>query len=126
LFPFGYGLSYSTFRYSGLRVTPTTDDGLDVDVTVANTGPRDADEVPQVYLGAPTTPPAGVQFAERSLVGFTRVHVKAGEKQAVRIHLTSRPLEYWSAEANQWRRADAGRMVFVGSSSRNLPLEAAL
>jgi hypothetical protein len=73
LFPFGYGLSYNTFAYSGLQVRHARDGGLDVAFRVRNTGHTTGSDVPQVYLGAPGKQPAGVQFAVQSLVGFTRV-----------------------------------------------------
>ena len=80
LFPFGHGLSYTTFDYSDLDVAQASaDGGLEVNVTIKNTGNMDSDEVPQVYLGAPDDIPAGVQFPVRALVGFDRIHLEAGE-----------------------------------------------
>jgi beta-glucosidase len=75
LFGFGHGLSYTTFDYSGLSVSKASDGGLDVSVTIKNTGVMDSDEVPQVYLGAPESVPDGVQFPVRALVGFDRVSI---------------------------------------------------
>jgi beta-glucosidase len=73
LFPFGYGLSYTRFSYSDLRVRRSHDGGLDVTFRVRNTGRTAGSDVPQLYLGAPSHGPSGVQFAVQSLVGFTRV-----------------------------------------------------
>lgn len=123
LFPFGYGLSYAKFAYSGLEVTPASDGGLDVHFTVQNTGNVRGDEVPQVYLDAPANRPAGAQFAPQTLAGFDRVSLDAGQTRPVTIHVPSRSLQYWSVGQNQWVRA-ADRTVHVGSSSRNLPLQA--
>ncbi len=119
LFPFGFGLSYTTFAYSDLSVSPASDGGLDLHFTVANTGARESDEVPQAYLGAPTTPPKGVAFAKKTLVGFDRIHLKAGEKKDVFMHVPLRLMQYWDTKQAKWVRTDAERTVFVGSSSEN-------
>lgn len=122
LYPFGYGLSYTTFAYSGLKVKKSGDGGLDVKVTVKNTGSVDSDEVPQVYLGAPEQIPSGVQFPVRALVAFDRVHIPAGASQAVTLHVEPRQLQYWSTAQQKWVTATGKRVVSVGSSSRELPL----
>ena len=123
LFPFGFGLSYSSFRYSDLKVAPAADKGLDVTVSIANAGKVVGDEVPQVYLDAPEQRPAGVQFAVRTLAAFDRITLQPGETKAVTLHIFPRSLEYWSTTENRWVRAD-GRRVSVGGSSRNLKLTA--
>ncbi|MGB6193035.1 MAG: glycoside hydrolase family 3 C-terminal domain-containing protein [Terracidiphilus sp.] len=122
LYPFGYGLSYTTFAYSGLKVKKSGDGGLDVKVTVKNTGGVDSDEVPQVYLSAPAEIPSGVQFPVRALVAFDRVHVPAGASQAITLHVEPRQLQYWSTAQQKWIMATGKRTVSVGSSSRELPL----
>ncbi|HLI76435.1 MAG TPA: glycoside hydrolase family 3 C-terminal domain-containing protein, partial [Acidobacteriaceae bacterium] len=124
LFPFGFGLSYTRFAYSSLTVKPAADGGLDVGFTIRNIGAVAGDEVPQVYLGPPSVRPAGVQFAVRALAGFDRIHLQPGASQAVALHIPPRCLEYWSVQRNRWVAASAGRTVFVGSSSRDLPLQA--
>ncbi len=123
LFPFGFGLSYSSFRYSDLKVAPAADKGLDVTVSIANAGKVVGDEVPQVYLDAPEQRPAGVQFAVRTLAAFDRITLQPGETKAVTLHIFPRSLEYWSTTENRWVRAD-GRRVSVGGSSRDLKLTA--
>lgn len=123
LFPFGYGLSYTTFDYSALRAQPAADGGLDVSVTVKNTGRIKGDEVPQVYLDAPGQPPAGVQFAVRTLAAFERVTLRPGESKTVNLHVQPRALQYWSIADSRWIRAGR-RQVRVGSSSRDLKLSA--
>jgi beta-glucosidase len=82
LFPFGFGLSYSTFEYSGL-LAKRTPDGAEVRATVKNTSARDGDEVVQVYVGG--GPDAGA--AIRSLRGFQRVRLRAGESRLVTFTL---------------------------------------
>jgi beta-glucosidase len=123
LFPFGYGLSYTTFDYSALSAKPAADDGLDVSVTVKNTGRVKGDEVLQVYLDAPEQPPKGVQFAVRTLAAFDRVTLRPGESKIINMHVQPRALQYWSIVDSRWIRA-GGRQVRVGSSSRDLKLSA--
>ena len=93
LFPFGHGLSYTRFDYSGLEVVAASDGGLDLSVRIRNTGHADGDEVPQVYLSAPTDRPSGVQFPVRKLVAFDRVALKAGQATSVRFHVPVRQLQ---------------------------------
>jgi beta-glucosidase len=123
LFPFGHGLSYTTFEYSGLKVGKSSDGGLDVQVTIRNTGGMDSDEVPQVYLGAPGTVPAGVQFPVRALAAFDRVPIAAGESKTVTLHVAPRQLQYWSTSESKWVTAGGPRTLSVGASSRDLRLE---
>lgn len=123
LFPFGYGLSYSSFSYSQLKVSPATDKGFDVSVRIKNTGNVAGDEVPQVYLDAPAQRPEGVQFAVRTLAAFDRVSLAAGESKDITLHVSPRALEYWSTAENRWIRS-AARQINVGSSSQDLKLKA--
>jgi beta-glucosidase len=93
LYPFGFGLSYSTFAYSGLKLSsPTIAAGepLQVDVEVKNTGARDGDEVVQAYLLFPKRSGA----PRHALRGFSRIHLRAGESQTVRFTLRDRDLAY--------------------------------
>jgi len=124
LFPFGFGMSYTTFSYSGLKVAPAQDGGLDVSFEVRNTGSVAGDEVPQVYLGAPAQRPKGVDFAVHALAAFYRVHLDAGQSQNVTLHVPRRRLESWSASENKWIKPAGPRDVLVGGSSRDLPLGA--
>jgi len=105
LYPFGYGLSYSSFEYSGLKFSdPTLQAGspVDVDVNVKNTGKRDGDEVVQLYITFPKMPGTPL----KALRGFTRVHLKSGESRQVKLTLAPRDLSYVN---------DAGdRMVAAG------------
>jgi beta-glucosidase len=123
LFAFGHGLSYTSFEYSGLKVAKAADGGLDVKVTIKNSGGVGSDEVPQVYLGAPSTIPDGVQFPVRALVGFDRVHLAAGEAKTVTLHVAPRQLQYWSTKDGKWVTASGKRTLSVGASSRDLRVE---
>jgi beta-glucosidase len=117
LFPFGHGLTYTTFEYSNLRVSPTSDGGDDVRVTVRNTGTRAGTDVVQLYVGPPSTPP--VPMAPKALAGFARVSLDAGRSQDVTIHIAPRAWRYWG---NGWVLAGGTREVMIGSSSREIKL----
>jgi beta-glucosidase len=91
LYPFGYGLSYTTFTYSGLTVPTspiTAGNPLVAEVTVTNTGHRDGDEVTQLYLSFPKAPGAPLH----ALRAFQRVHLNAGASQKLRFELNARDL----------------------------------
>ena len=122
LFPFGFGLSYTKFEYSGLKVVPAADGGLDVSLEIKNTGGVGGDEVPQVYLGAPAQRGKGVDFPVHALAAFERIHLDAGQSQSVSLHVVPRRLESWSTAEKKWIKPAGPREVLVGSSSRNLPL----
>jgi len=122
LFAFGHGLSYTTFEYSGLKVIKSADCGLDVKISIKNAGGVASDEVPQVYLGAPSEIPAGVQFPVRTLVAFDRIHLSMGESKIVTLHVAPRQLQYWSTKDGKWVTATGKRTISVGASSRDLRL----
>ncbi len=118
LYPFGYGLSYTHFGYSGLRAAPARDGGLDVAFRVTNTGTVTGDEVPQVYLGAPANPPAGVAFADRALAGYDRITLRPGQSQLVVLHVPLRQLQYWDTQSSRWVTASGPRPLDVASNER--------
>ncbi len=119
LFPFGHGLSYTQFRYSGLRTSPSGD-GYDVTFAISNTGKLKGAEVPQVYVGAPGQAP--VPMMRKSLAAFERVELSPGETRTVNLHVSTRALSYWSSSAHKWMLAP-GRPIYVGSSSRDIRLQ---
>jgi beta-glucosidase len=124
LYPFGYGLSYTKFAMSDLKVKPSAGGGAEVSVKVKNTGSVAGDEVAEVYLEAPKSKPTGVQFAPKTLAAFDRISLMPGEEREVQLKIAPRALEYWSVTAKKWVRPDGTRTVRVGSSSRDLPLQA--
>lgn len=96
LYPFGYGLSYTTFSYRGLTLPKNpvhAGEPVSVEVTVTNTGEREGDEVSQLYLSFPKVPGAPL----RALRGFKRIHLKPSESQNVRFELKERDLSMVSA-----------------------------
>jgi beta-glucosidase len=126
LFPFGFGLSYTRFNYSQLKVALSGDGGLDVRFAVKNIGAFASDEVPQIYVGAPSQQPKGVQFAVRSLAAFDRIHLDPGQTRMVKLHVPPRSLQYWSTGSGGWVTGVGSRTVYVGPSSADLPLSAAI
>jgi beta-glucosidase len=122
LFPFGFGLSYSRFNYSALRLEGSKDGGIDATLTVKNTGNVAADEVAQVYVDKPNSSPEGVQFAERILGGFERVHLEPGSSRTVQIHVPLRLFQYWSTATSTWVAPAGSRTLSAGGASRERPL----
>ncbi|WP_344277840.1 glycoside hydrolase family 3 C-terminal domain-containing protein [Actinomadura napierensis] len=120
LFPFGHGLSYTNFAYSGLKVRSDRH-GLSAAFTITNTGKRAGDEVPQVYLGASPNV-HGAQQAVRSLAGYGKVHLRPGQSRRVTIAVAPRRLQYWDATRHAWTTGTGTRDIWVGPSSQNLPL----
>jgi beta-glucosidase len=124
LYPFGYGLSYTHFEYSKLKVTRRVDGALVVSFLVRNTGAVDGEEVPQIYVSPPQKPPAGIQFAPKALAGFDRIALKAGESKTVTLLVPKRRVQYWSEADKRWIDAGLTRTVSVGPSSQDLRLKA--
>jgi beta-glucosidase len=121
LFPFGFGLSYTTFRYSRLRVHPTRS-GATVSFRLTNSGTRAGAEVPQLYV---FDPPAAHE-PPKQLKGYTKVMLDPGESQTVTLSLDKRSFSYWNVTANRWRVAPGCYTIRVGGSSVSLPLHAAI
>jgi beta-glucosidase len=115
-FPFGFGLSYTTFAYSNLNVTPA--DAPEVTFTVKNTGTRAGAEVAQVYVTLPEA--AGEPF--KRLVAWERVPLAAGESKAVTLTLDSHYLSIFNDDQNAWELVAGSYKVQVGGSSRDMPL----
>jgi beta-glucosidase len=124
LYPFGYGLSYTRFAYSGLTVRQAAGGGLQVGFRVTNTGTVTGDEVPQVYLGAPASPPSGVTFAARALAGYTRITLCPGQGRQVWLRVPLRQLQYWDTAAGSWHTATGQRPLYVAANERSTQLTA--
>lgn len=125
LFPFGFGLSYTTFRFSRLEAPATAASGSTITVgfDVTNTGSLEGAEVAELYVSDPS---AKAQRPERELKGFEKVHLAAGETKHVALSLDARAFSYWDEAAHKWT-IDPGKFVVrVGDSSENTPLMADL
>ncbi len=122
LYEFGYGLSYTTFRYSNLK-TQVTGDEVRVSFDVANTGKRDGDEVAQVYVHYPET---GTYMPIKQLRGFERVSLGKGKKQTVNISIPKRELRYWNEERDGFVTPSGTYTIMVGSSSQRIHLQSTI
>jgi beta-glucosidase len=123
LFPFGFGLSYTTFSYRGLHVSPGTANGVQtvqVSATVTNTGTRAGTDVAQLYLGDP----AAAGEPPRQLKGFQRVTLNPGQSTRVTFSLPPSATWWWDQQAGGWTQSSGTYRVYVGDSSAvaNLPL----
>ncbi|MFI6939001.1 beta-glucosidase [Streptomyces sp. NPDC050418] len=116
LFPFGHGLSYTSFRYSDLSVRPDGDGGgLAVSFTVRNTGRRTGVDIPQVYVGP--SPELRVEQAELALAGYRRLTLRAGERRRVTVKVARRSLSSWDMKRHDWVLGTGRRLVQVGASA---------
>ena len=128
LFPFGYGLSYTTFKYSNLQIktianSDSTSPRYEVSFDIKNTGSNEGADVAQVYVGDKD---AKVPRPAKELKGFTKLSLRAGEKRRVTVPLDSRALTYYNADRKQWR-ADVGDFeVLVGRSAEQIELRGKL
>jgi len=123
LFPFGYGLSYTTFKFSNLEAPASATSGSTVTVSfdVTNIGTVAGAEVAQLYVSDPT---AKVDRPARELKGFAKVRLAPGETQHVTLTLDARAFSYWDESTHKWT-IDPGKFVVrVGDSSENTPLDA--
>jgi beta-glucosidase len=125
LFPFGYGLSYSTYGLDNLTVKAlgASDDAALVSVRVKNTGSRPGTTVVQVYSGEL---PAPVDTPKAKLVGFAKVFLVSGAEQTVTIPVERRLLSYWDEKTDRWTTPKGKVALGVGFSSENIVLRGEL
>ena len=115
LFPFGYGLSYTTFSYSGLNVAAG---GSSVTFTVKNTGSRAGEEIAEVYAGLPS----GAGEPPKRLVGWSKVPLNAGESKQVTVAIDPLYLKVYDETSDSWKLVPGTYTFMAGGSSRDLPL----
>jgi beta-glucosidase len=119
LFPFGFGLSYTTYAYSGLKVSQEKGQ-LTISFTVKNTGKRAGTEIAQVYVALPEA--AGESF--RRLAGWKRVELQSGESKAFSIAIDPQMLSIYDEQRTAWTQLSGSYRVFAGPSEASTPLEA--
>jgi beta-glucosidase len=118
LFPFGYGLSYTSYSYSGLSVTSANK--VKVTFTVANTGARAGAEIAEVYAALP----ASTQEPPKRLVGWSKVKLEPGEKRTVTLEIEPKYLSIFDEAKDAWSLVPGEYTFLVGGSSQDLPLQA--
>jgi beta-glucosidase len=126
LFPFGHGLSYTTFEYSDLGMEKETiKDGetLNISLTLTNTGDLSSDEVVQLYVSFPDSE---VERPIKALKGFRRIHVPAGESIRVSIPLEADELRYWNVEEHRFVLEKGKINLMIGASSEDIRLKGEL
>lgn len=131
LFPFGYGLSYTTFAYKNLTIAqpklstnPDSEQSAIVKLDVTNTGKRFGEAVVQLYVGIPSSDAIPQPTAQ--LKAFKKVAVKPGQTRHVRLELNARSFAYWDTESHAWKIAPGTYRIMVGSSSRDFELRDSL
>src|SRR6202522_4736 len=123
LFPFGYGLSYTSFSFSNLHVGALTAGGAaTVTATVTNAGSRSGADVAQLYV----TDPSASGQPPLQLEGFQRVNLAAGASTTVTFNLTQQNLQYWNSSSNAWATSAGNYGIEVADSSASLPLSGTL
>jgi beta-glucosidase len=119
LFPFGHGLSYTTFEYNDLTIN-NKDEVITVDFTITNTGKTDGAEVAQLYL-------RDIVSSEdrplKELKNFEKIYLKAGETKSVSFEITNIDLSFFSAKQNKWVSEPGEFEALIGSSSRDIRLK---
>ena len=118
LFPFGFGLSYTTYAYSGLSVSPSKDTTT-VRFSVKNTGRRAGEEIAQVYASLPSA----ANEPPKRLVGWSKLHLEPGETKEVSVTIPSKYLSIFDEPSNAWKLLPGTYKFLVGASSQDLPLQ---
>jgi beta-glucosidase len=118
LFPFGHGLSYTKFEYSGLKLVPTKD-GVKLQFDIQNTGKRAGAEVAQIYVQ-----PGQSKLPRpiKELKGFNKIMLKPGEKKSVSINLGKDAFAYYDDKKSSWVAEQGNYQILVGASSRDVRL----
>ena len=124
LYPFGFGLSYTTFGYDQLKLSANQlkgTDALKVSFRLTNKGSREGAETAQLYV---RDVESSVERPVKELKGFQKVMLKPGETKTVELTLSKKDLSFWDEKTHAWKAEDGAFEILVGSSSVNLPLKA--
>jgi len=119
LFPFGFGLSYTTFEYKNLKVEKNQDNGFTASFEITNTGKMDGGEVAQLYV-APSK--SEVERPKKEMKGFSKVFLKVGETKTVSIKLNGRAFSYFHPQKKQWVAEKGKYEILIGASSKDIKL----
>lgn len=117
LFPFGFGLSYTNFSFSNLKVKRISENDVEVSLDVQNKGSREGATVAQIYVGDPS---AKIKRPVMELKQFSKVRLKAGAKQHVMLHLDRRAFEYYDVTGKAWKLDPGQFIIMVGESSAKI------
>ena len=124
-FPFGFGLSYTSFEYSDIKLKKknlTKGEGAKVTFTIKNTGDVAGSEIAQVYVAKPESK---IFRAPKELKGFVKIHLEPGEEKKVTVELDDRTFAFWNTATEDWCVESGEYKILVGASSRDIRLEAA-
>lgn len=122
-YPFGHGLSFSTFLYSNIIVEKsklTRDESINFSFDITNSGSYDGDEVVQIYLSHMGS---AVKYPIKQLTDFSRISVKSGETKTLQFNVGIRELLHWSEESNKFELESGCAKLLIGSSSKDIRLE---
>lgn len=120
-YPFGFGLSYTTFEYSEMKASAADDGTVIASCRIKNTGARAGKEVIQLYTGKLD---GKVQRPIRELKGFTKIDLEPGEEKVVAFELSKDDFTYFNPTRNAWTQEEGPHLVFIGASSRDIRLKA--
>lgn len=124
-FPFGFGLSYTSFEYSDIKLKKKNlikGEGAKVTFTIKNTGDVAGSEIAQVYVAKPESK---IFRAPKELKGFVKIHLEPGEEKKVTVELDDRAFAFWNTATEDWCVESGEYKILVGASSRDIRLEAA-
>lgn len=124
-FPFGFGLSYTSFEYSDIKLKKKNlikGEGAKVTFTIKNTGDVAGSEIAQVYVAKPESK---IFRAPKELKGFVKIHLEPGEEKKVSVELDDRAFAFWNTATEDWCVESGEYKILVGASSRDIRLEAA-
>jgi beta-glucosidase len=120
LFPFGYGLSYTTFSYDNLKLTKQDDNSVKATFEIKNTGKAEGAEVAELYIKEIKP---GIDRPDKELKGFIKISLKPGESEVAEIELNKNSFSYFDPETEQWKMNSGEFEILIGASSRDIRLK---